>query len=293
MNCDLLARSRDWIRQLARDLYAARRAFFADRHALAVANLVCLPWLATILVHRDLYIWIPLFELSAIIFIYWFFTRREMFERLPVRRPLFETLLALLFTALWVLYRSAQYGQFIQLPDIKCGVCDDFADTILPKMIEMVFAPLAVWLTLRYTPRQIGLGVPTRAWIPATVPLLALLDWGLTHQTPAGLWTRTVCFYFGAGLPEEFLFRGILQSRLEWLLKQPAWGLFGGALIFGASHLPINLHGAGMEHWQVAFENAFTYQMGVGFALGYAFQRSRNLAPLTLMHALIDSAPLV
>jgi membrane protease YdiL (CAAX protease family) len=33
--------------------------------------------------------------------------------------------------------------------------------------------------------------------------------------------------------------------------------------------------------------------MGVGFALGFAFQRTRNLWPLTLIHALIDAAPLI
>jgi membrane protease YdiL (CAAX protease family) len=107
------------------------------------------------------------------------------------------------------------------------------------------------------------------------------------------LLTRTFSFYIGAGLAEEFLFRGLVQSRLESLTRRPVWGLFLGAFVFGLSHLPIDLYGAGWAHWQTALENAFTFQMGVGFALGFAFQRTRNLWPLTLIHGLIDAAPMV
>ena len=39
-----------------------------------------------------------------------------------------------------------------------------------------------------------------------------------------------------------------------------------------------------------ALLTAFTYQMTVGFALGYAYMRTRNVLPLSLIHTLIDSA---
>ncbi|RIK32934.1 MAG: hypothetical protein DCC52_04435 [Chloroflexi bacterium] len=66
----------------------------------------------------------------------------------------------------------------------------------------------------------------------------------ITHHTPEEWWARFVYFLFGAGIPEEFLFRGIVQTRLIALVKNPAWGLYLAALAFGFSHLPINLAGA-------------------------------------------------
>ncbi len=286
-------RFREAIRQFARDLYEARVDFFRNCAALLVVDLALLPWLATVLIHRDVNVWVPLAEIGGVIFIYWFFTRRQPVKLLSVNRPITESALALILVAIWMLYRLAEYAQLIVVPNVSTGFCDDFVDTIIPKMVEMVILPLAIFLALHYTLKKLGLSFPLRAWIPALIPLLAFLDWGLTHQTPDGFAMRTVCFYLGAGLPEELLFRGMLQSRFEILFKQPVVAIFLGAFVFGASHLPIDLHNAGIEHWQDAVINAFTFQMGIGLALGYAFQRARNLWPLTLLHALIDSAPLV
>jgi membrane protease YdiL (CAAX protease family) len=289
----LVDRLRDGIRQFARDVKDAGATLWHNRAVQIVILLLALPWAAAIADHRDPNVWVPLVMIAGIIFVYWFFTRRQPYTNLPVRRPVTETLATLIFVALWMLYREAEYLRVIVLPPLHFGFCDDLMDTIIPKMIEMVVAPLVLFLALRYTLAQLGFGLPVRAWVPALLPLLALLGEGLSHQKPEGLLTRTACFYLGAGLPEEFLFRGLLLSRVQSLTRRPVWGLFLGAFVFGVSHLPIDLHGAGWEHWPTALENAFTFQMSVGFALGFAFQRTRNLWPLTLLHGLIDAAPMV
>ncbi len=255
--------------------------------------LTALPWLAVMIYRRSLNVWQPLAVVLGIIFVYWFFTRGQSFTYLPIRRPAGETILALSLVALWMLYRIAEYMRAVVFPPTHVGLCDDLMDTIVPKMIEMVVLPLILFLALRYSLPQLGLGLPVRAWIPALLPLLALTIEGVSHIKPDALLTRTFCFYLGAGLPEELLFRGLLQPRLELLLKRPEWGLFLGAFIFGVTHLPIDLHGSGLANWETALESAFTYQMTIGLALGFAIQRSRNLWPLTLIHALIDSAPMV
>lgn len=280
------------IRQFSRDLKEAGAALWHNRAAQIVILLLVAPWVAAIAVHRDPNVWISLVKIVGIIFVYWFFTRHQPYANLPVRRPITETGVAIIFVAVWMLYREAEYLHLIVLPPLHFGFCDDLMDTIVPKTIEMVVAPLALFLALRYTLPRLGLGLPVRAWVPSLLPILALLVEGLRRQHPEALLTQTFCFYLGAGLPEEFLFRGLLQSRLEAISKRPVWGLFLGAFVFGVSHLPIDLHGAGWEHWPTALENAFTFQMGVGFALGFAFQRTRNLWPLTLIHALVDAAPL-
>lgn len=273
------------------DMKTAVRSFARDRSALLVTDLALLPWLATILVHRDLNVWVPLTEIFGIILVYWFFTRRDALAYLPVHTPLVETAVVLIFVLVWMLFRIGQYANLFSMLSPASGVCDDLIDTIIPKMIEMVVLPLAIFLAWKYSPRDLGLNIPRREWLPALIPLAILLWWGLSVHSPQILLSRSLCFYFGAGLPEEFLFRALLLTRVQALVRNPAWALFLSSLIFGASHLPIDLHGVTAQNWQTAFETAFTFQMGIGLALGYAFQRTRSLLPLTFIHTLIDAAP--
>jgi membrane protease YdiL (CAAX protease family) len=277
--------------QLGRDLRATGAEIWHNRSVQIVLLLAIIPWVASIAYHRDPNVWMPLAQIVGLVVVYWFFTRGQTGQYLPVRRPLTETGLALILTLLWILYRVVEYLRLWPLAFPRCPLCGDMTDTLAPKMVEMFILPLVLFLLLRYSLAQLGLGLPVRAWIPALAPIVVLVVIGLSHQKPQDLLTHTFCFYLGAGLPEELLFRGLLQSRLEFLTKRPVWGLFLGAFIFGVTHIPIDLHGLGWQHWEVALESAFTYQMSVGLALGYAFQRSRNLWPLTLLHALIDAAP--
>lgn len=284
---------RDGTLDLLGDIGGVGRIIWHDRATQIVILLFALPWIAALVIHRDPNIWVPLAEIGGIVFCYWFFTRRQPYSNLAVRRPWLETCAALAFVALWIVYRIGEYARLVVLPPVQTSCCGDLTDTIVPKLAEMFILPLVFFMLLRYSPGKLGLELPIRAWLPALLPLLALIVEGVDHHKPGDLLTRSFSFYLGAGLAEEFLFRGLVQSRLESLTKSPAWGAFLGAFVFGLSHLPIDLYGAGISHWQIAVENAFTFQMGIGLALGFAFQRSRNLWPLTLIHALIDAAPMV
>jgi membrane protease YdiL (CAAX protease family) len=288
-----MRRVRESLEAFVRDVRGAVKILWRDRAVQIVTLLLLLPWIAALVIHRNLNVWIPLAEIAGILVIYWFFTRGQPYDNLPVRRPLLETLASLAFVAIWIVYRVGEYVHLIVMPPLVTSCCGDLSDTIIPKTIEMFLLPLIFFLMFRYSLSKLGLGLPLRAWLPALLPLLDLVVEGLSHQKPIGLLTRTITFYLGAGLPEEFLFRGLLQSRLESLARRPVWGLLLAAFVFGLSHLPIDLYGSGWAHWEVAVENAFTFQMGVGFALGFAFQRTRNLWPLTLIHALVDAAPII
>jgi CAAX protease family protein len=279
--------------QLIRDVREAGRSLWHDRVSQAVIVLFMLPWIAAIAVHRNLNMWMPLAMICGIVALYWLFTRKRHEGNLPVRRPFAESAVALAFVAAWIAYRVGEYVHLIVLPPLRSDCCGDLTDTIIPKLVEMLLVPLLLFLLLRYSITMLGLGLPRGAWLPALVPIIALILEGLNHQKPGGLVTRTFSFYIAAGLPEEFLFRGLLQSRLEAFTRHPGLGMFLAAFVFGFSHLPIDLYGSGWAHWQTALESAFTFQMGVGLALGFAFQRTRNVWPLTVIHALIDAAPLL
>lgn len=277
--------------ELRSDIQATVREFARNRPALVVANLLLLPWFLAIVSGRNTNPWAPFAEIFGIMLVYWFFTRRQLVELLPVKKPIVETAIALGLVLLWMLFRIGQYTDVIVLPQVPVLAVEDVLDTIAPKMLEMVLVPLAIWFSLRYRPRELGLKFSLRDWIPALFPMLALIAWGLSNNRPQEWWESVVFFYFGAGLPEELLFRGILQTRLETLLKNPIWGLYLASFIFGASHLPINLSNASADNWISAFESAFTFQLSVGFALGYAYQRVRSMIPVTVIHTLINAAP--
>lgn len=279
------------VRQFIGDSKSAVRAFAQNRSALVVANLLLLPWFAVIVSGRNTNPFPALGEIFGIMFVYWFFTRRHVIEMLPVRRPIIETALALALVLIWMLFRIGQYTEVYRLPQLALLSVKDIFETIVPKLVEMVIVPVAVWAALRYRPRELGLRMSWRAWIPALVPVLALVALGLSNNQSREWWESCVYFFLGAGLPEELLFRSILQPRLEALVKSPVWGLYLASFVFGASHLPINLSNASANNWLSAFESAFTFQLSVGFALGFAFQRVRNILPLTIIHTLINAAP--
>lgn len=270
---------------------ATIRAFARNRSALIVANLLLFPWFLAIVSGRNKDPWYSFEIVFGIMFVYWFFTRRRVMEMLPVRKPIIETAIALGLVLLWMMFRVGQFGNWFELPRQSFFSITDVYESVVPKMIEMVIVPLAIWLSLKYKPRELGLRASPKDWLPALVPLAVLVYFGIQNNGRAEWWMSVVYFFLGAGLPEEFLFRGILQSRLEVLLKNPIWGLYLASFIFGMSHLPINLSNASANNWLSAFESAFTFQLSIGFALGYAFQRVRNVIPLSVVHTLINATP--
>lgn len=279
------------LRQLVQDARDTIRDFARNRSALIVANLLLLPWFLVIITGRNQDASPALAEIFAIIFVYWLLTRRRTAELDTVRAPIIESAIALALVLLWMLFRIGQFQNFFTLPKLPILTSYELFETIVPKMLEMVVVPLSIWFALRYRPYDLGLRLNWRDWISALLLILALIILGLGNNKPQEWVESAVFFYFGAGLPEELLFRGLLQTRLVALVKNPAWGLYLAAFIFGASHLPINLSNTSADNWLSAFDSAFTFQLSIGFALGYAYYRVRSIIPLTFIHTFINSLP--
>ncbi|MFA0813550.1 CPBP family intramembrane glutamic endopeptidase [Microbulbifer epialgicus] len=84
---------------------------------------------------------------------------------------------------------------------------------------------------------------------------------------------QIVLLSIAAGVCEEFLFRGFLQTWLSQL-SSPLLGLLGASLIFG------------LLHWA-----SFTYflmTMVVGLVLGIAYQKTGSLLGVMVWHAIYD-----
>ena len=273
-----------------RDLRDLPFNFIRDRDALAITSLTLLPWLILYIHGRNLDSLQPLTWIFAFIAFYWLIGHQRPLTTSEVRKPRLELFVVLIFVAAWIVYRIGEYWHWYTIPTFGLGnSCGSISETPLPKTIEMFLLPVIFLLILRYSFDQIGFRWDRFSWLAALPPILVLIGLGLINHKPQAFAVSSACYFFGAGLPEEFLFRAFLQTRLEAILRHPLWAVWLASFIFGLSHVPIDLSGS-LNHWQDALLTAFTYQMTVGVALGYAYMRTRNLLPLTLIHTLIDFA---
>jgi len=271
-----------------RDLCAFPLDFMRDRDALVIASLTLLPWLILFIHGRDLSSLQPLTWIFAFVAFYWLIGHQRPLTPLKFRRPRLELFIALTLAALWIIYRIGEYWHWYTIPTFGLNnSCGPISETPVPKMIEMFFLPAIFLFMLGYSLRQMGFNLDKFSWLAALLPILTLIGLGFVYQKSQSFVISSACYFFGAGLPEEFLFRAFLQTRLEALLRSPLWAIWTASFIFGLTHIPIDLGGS-LLHWQDALLTAFTYQMTIGVVLGYAYMRTRNVLPLTLIHTLID-----
>lgn len=84
-----------------------------------------------------------------------------------------------------------------------------------------------------------------------------------------------------AAIPEEFLFRGLLQSRLESIFKKSVNAILLASIIFGLIHLPVNIKMYGDITGIAACigNNAFG-----GLFIGYLFYKTRSIWTIIIFH---------
>ena len=278
-----------WLRSTWQDIRELPTALAKDRDALSVIILTLAPWCILMVRKPDLNDLQPLAGFFGFVVLYWLVFHRQSQKPIMVKKPRLEIVVALGLVAVWILYRVGEYWHWVALPRFGINACSGNGDVVVLKMAEMVIIPFFFLLALKYTLPDLGFGWSRSAWLIALVPVSAMIAFGLTHHPLVQFATSSACFFFDAGLPEEFLFRVFLQTRLEALIHRPVWALWIASFIFGLAHIPIDLHGS-LTRWPDALLTAFTFQMSAGIALGYAYRRTRNMLPLSVVHMFIDSA---
>lgn len=111
---------------------------------------------------------------------------------------------------------------------------------------------------------------------------------GFLHFRPHGvpLWSlgfQLFAIYLTIAVPEEFLFRGILQNFLVRSLhgnRRSLYGVVIASVIFGAAHL----HHAPVPNWRYAILATLA-----GMFYGNAFRTRQRLSAAALTHALVDT----
>ena len=153
--------------------------------------------------------------------------------------------------------------------------------------LKLVVLPTAALLALGARWRDLGLARGQRSWRVAALwcgPILAVLALRLAtgRLGLARLVRDALAHLIQAGFPEEFFYRGALQTRIA-LLAGGGWALGLQAVAFAALHWP-----SAAQRMQgdllAGLAAAFAMYLPMGLALGVVFERTRSLLAPCLVH---------
>jgi membrane protease YdiL (CAAX protease family) len=141
--------------------------------------------------------------------------------------------------------------------------------------------PLGLWLGFIHPHHHPG--------APATVRLHAFGNATILHLPPEASFLGQFLFqfvgiYITIAIPEELLFRGILQNFLTRSFRserREAYGLWIASIVFGASHL----HHAPVPNWRYGILATLA-----GLFYGNVFRTRRRISASALTHTLVDTA---
>ncbi|MBE9918420.1 CPBP family intramembrane metalloprotease [Paenibacillus donghaensis] len=227
------------------------------------------------------------------------FTWKVKTPVISVKEPMRETVLFLVYFAVWLIVNLAFWEVFFNK--------HIFFSNGVSFWVMLVVIP---WLMLRrrgYGLSDVGLTTSSllgnlRAAIlsgacfggimlfttPGGKYLLGLKT--SAGELTGGLITSLVIAFLFAGFHEEFFFRFILQSRLSQALNSKISGLMVTTLIFSIYHLPFRLFDTSYSGDFVhALAVCFTEGVFGGLILGFLWMRTNHLIAPVFVHSVIDA----
>lgn len=122
-----------------------------------------------------------------------------------------------------------------------------------------------------------------------------ILDIILSGQVVYKFPLAFVLLLLTAGTTEETFFRGILLTRIEFLVRSRVAAVLVSSLLFGIYHLPyayLNPRWPSAGDWEASFAAALGQGIPGGLILGTVYYVSgRNLLAPIIVHTLINTLP--
>ena len=184
----------------------------------------------------------------------------------------------------WSAFIDALYGLARALPVP--------APNYLVNPVLYVLLPGVAVLALGAGRREIGFRRGWRSWRVTAVwsaPVVAAwVYYVATGQAAVGrILGAAASNLFQNGFGEEFLWRGVIQTRIARLWT-PEWGLVLASLGFGFWHIDSIPDWTGGDLWIAAALNV-VIQAPMGLAMGVLFDRTRNLLAPTIAHVMANT----
>jgi membrane protease YdiL (CAAX protease family) len=147
----------------------------------------------------------------------------------------------------------------------------------------------AIGYTFRLTTEDIGMAALGLVAVAAvTIPIGVVTDFLRFAPVIPPLGEALLALatgYLLTALPEELLFRGLIQNGLERLYpKAQLATLIASALIFGATHLNNATPGFDVPNWIYVLLASFA-----GLAYGYVWRRTGKITASAITHALVNA----
>ena len=171
--------------------------------------------------------------------------------------------------------------EFDLLPQLRLPPPDGlraapFAALATGLYLFLVACPLdRIGYTFRLSSRDFRIAlIATAAFAVVGVPIglvTGFLEWN-PRMDPVRLAVAPIAIYLATGVPEEFLFRGLIQNTLERAIGRAALPI--ASIIFGLAHLP-----------DVRYVLLATL---AGVAYGWVYLTTRRITASAVTHALVD-----
>jgi membrane protease YdiL (CAAX protease family) len=171
--------------------------------------------------------------------------------------------------------------EFALLPQLRLPPPDGlraapFAALATGLYLFLVACPLdRIGYTFRLSGRDLRLAlIATAAFAVVGLPIglaTGFLQWN-PRLDAVRLAVAPIAIYLATGVPEEFLFRGLIQNTLERAIGRAALPI--ASIIFGLAHLP-----------DVRYVLLATL---AGLAYGWVYQATRRITASAVTHALVD-----
>jgi uncharacterized protein len=242
----------------------------------------------------------------------WVLTRTIKVPAIPVANPRKESLGLLAYVAIYSVVFLG-WGMGALKAAIAPGQAQELA-TLAYKLVIHIGLPMLVIVTLGGTVRHllvaktkdrgwwitfVGMSIALFGLMAVVSPSLSQIA-ALNLALPAAiLWVLGAWLWISleAGLCEEFLFRALLQTRVDAWLKSPVAAILLVSVVFALAHWPgIYLRGTSETQGfstnplQVA---AFTIAAlsPISILFGVLWQRTRSLLLVALLHGAVDALP--
>ena len=154
-------------------------------------------------------------------------------------------------------------------------------------LLYRIVRPLELGFDFRLSRADLRLALAaTAAFLALALPLGLWLDFIKVAPAPLNAVTLLavpIGGYFLVALPEELLFRGIIQNLLERRLGRGLAPLLATAAIFGLAHLNNFSPHHAPPNWHYAFMAALA-----GIAYGWVWQRTGKVTAAAITHVLVN-----
>jgi membrane protease YdiL (CAAX protease family) len=133
-----------------------------------------------------------------------------------------------------------------------------------------------------YRNALLGFALAGVTLIPLGLAVGFLLPWHSVRHSTVTVATRIPLIFVATALPEEILFRSMIQNWLVQRVRPAVFAIILAALVFGSAHLD---NGPGpLPNWSYAI-----VATGAGFIFGQVFHRSTSVVASAVVHTGVNT----